>query len=204
MLSKYDMIILINDYQKLRYGNLQESMLCSRKERKRGSVKALFFIVMAIGWILGTILDEMLSQRGIFALIFAILAPVYVLYLQIEAELAEMRGEKGGEEKSTDVQKLFSRTLQECAAAFHEGEYNEQFVERLVTLQACSMQMQEADALKISQVLGKFLWMENFRKLKKEDFSFIYEWIEQYVRKKVHHTDEVAALERHLAELIEK
>ena len=125
MLSKYDMIILINDYQKLRYGNLQESMLCSRKERKRGRVKALFFIVMAIGWILGTILDEMLSQRGIFALIFAILAPVYVLYLQIEAELAEMRGEKGGEEKSTDVQKLFSRTLQECAAAFHEGEYNE-------------------------------------------------------------------------------
>ena len=53
-------------------------------------MKALFFIVMAIGWILGTILDEMLSQRGIFALIFAILAPVYVLYLQIEAELAEM------------------------------------------------------------------------------------------------------------------
>ena len=46
--------------------------------------------------------------------------------------------------------------------------------------------------------------MENFRKLKKEDISFIYEWIEQYVRKKVHHTDEVAALERHLAELIEK
>ena len=85
-------------------------MLCSRKERKRGRVKALFFIVMAIGWILGTIPDEMLSQRGIFALIFAILAPVYVLYLQIEAELAEMRGEKGGEEKSTDVQKLFSRT----------------------------------------------------------------------------------------------
>ena len=66
------------------------------------------------------------------------------------------------------------------------------------------MQMQEADALKISQVLGKFLWMENFRKLKKEDFSFIYEWIEQYVRKKVHRTDEVAALERHLAELIEE
>ena len=179
-------------------------MLCSRKERKRGSVKALFFIVMAIGWILGTILDEMLSQRGIFALIFAILAPVYVLYLQIEAELAEMRDEKGGAEKSTDVQKLFSRTLQECADAFHEGEYNEQFVERLAALQACSMQMQEADALKISQVLGKFLWMENFRKLKKEDISFIYEWIEQYVRKKVHHTDEVAALERHLAELIEK
>lgn len=167
-------------------------------------MKALFFIVMAIGWILGTILDEMLSQRGIFALIFAILAPVYVLYLQIEAELAEMRGEKGGAEKSTDVQNLFSRTLQECAAAFHEGEYNEQFVERLAALQACSMQMQEADALKISQVLGKFLWMENFHKLKKEDISFIYEWIEQYVRKKVHHTDEVAALERHLAELIEE
>ena len=167
-------------------------------------MKALFFIVMAIGWILGTILDEMLSQRGIFALIFAILAPVYVLYLQIEAELAEMRGEKGGAEKSTDVQKLFSRTLQECAAAFHEGEYNEQFVERLAALQACSMQMQEADALKISQVLGKFLWMENFRKLKKEDISFIYEWIEQYVCKKVHRTDEVAALESHLAELIEK
>ena len=95
-----------------------------------------------------------------------------------------MRGEKGGAEKSTDVQKLFSRTLQECAAAFHEGEYNEQFVERLAALQACSMQMQEADALKISQVLGKFLWMENFRKLKKKTFHLFMNGLNNmYVRK---------------------
>ena len=75
-------------------------------------MRILFVLSIFIGWLIGSILDEFLMKESTFAVVFAVIAPTYILYRQVEVDLANLKRDESETEKEEKAQLLFEETLQ--------------------------------------------------------------------------------------------
>lgn len=157
-------------------------------------MRILFVLSIFIGWLIGSILDEFLMKESTFAVVFAVIAPAYILYRQVEADLAKLKRDKSEAEKEEDSQLLFEEALQHCGKLFSSRIYDEEFVDSLISLSAYSLLLEDENAVEIAKLLRSLACHENFEKMTAKDANYIADWVKQYMHKHLHSDKEVQSL----------
>lgn len=157
-------------------------------------MRILFVLSIFIGWLIGSILDEFLMKESTFAVVFAVIAPTYILYRQVEADLANLKRDESETEKEEKAQLLFEETLQHCGKLFSSRIYDEEFVDSLISLSAYSLLLEDENAMEIARLLRSFACHENFEIMTAKDANYIADWVKQYMHKHLHSDKEVQSL----------
>lgn len=161
-------------------------------------MKILFFVATIIGYIFGSIIDDILRQQGVVAIIFAVLSAVFVIYMQLESEIKVIRKEKDDGETESEIQSMFSEAILNCANAFSAGVYDEKLLNSIVELKSCSVQMHDENSNEIAASISRFVWHENFYRLTTDDFEFISERLRNYCEKRFKSEDDVRLITEYI------
>ncbi len=157
-------------------------------------MRILFVLSIFIGWLIGSILDEFLMKESTFAVVFAVIAPTYILYRQVEVDLANLKRDESETEKEEKAQLLFEETLQRCGKHFSSRIYDEEFVDSLISLSAYSLLLEDENAVEIAKLLRSFACHENFEKMTTKNANYITDWVKRYMHKHLHSDKEVQGL----------
>ena len=157
-------------------------------------MRILFVLSIFFGWLIGSILDEFLMKESTFAVVFAVIAPTYILYRQVEVDLANLKRDESETEKEEKAQLLFEETLQRCGKLFSSRIYDEEFVDSLISLSAYSLLLEDENAVEIAKLLRSFACHENFEKMTTKNANYITDWVKRYMHKHLHSDKEVQGL----------